>query len=461
MPRLSQAILAAATATLSEWTPALALVAADSVPKECKNSVGKVIPLTPEVVNDDFCDCADGSDEPATGACAGQETTMFHCENIGSTPQLIYTSRVGDGICDCCDGSDEAVQRSGKLKSTLKCVNRCKEEGRIEAELREKKLQALRQGLEKKSQIMKDAVKAKGEWAQKIKTLEQELPALEKTLEEAKQAAAEAAKNEQSTDSLKAQMEELMQKNDQLEMKVAELQLELDNCRGVPSQAEGGSGGSAGEKKVVSEYAKWMDGAGSTPGAIEGEEVLPEDPEEEGAEEHHPAPASVKSVSKPGKHPAKAGKTGKPEDENVKAAENKVKANKDEVQKLKKQLGQLPEDQLGYASLAGQCINKHDGQYTYKLCFFDDAKQDHTSLGKWSGFKGPREAEFTNGQMCPGGPARMLRVIFECGDKEVVTDISEPSRCVYEARVTTPGACDEEEVAKVEKPPLRHPKDEL
>ena len=35
--------------------------------------------MPPSVVNDDFCDCADGSDEPGTDACAGQSETLFYC----------------------------------------------------------------------------------------------------------------------------------------------------------------------------------------------------------------------------------------------------------------------------------------------------------------------------------------------------------------------------------------------
>eukprot|EP00971_Amphidinium_carterae_P180579 3581491-Amphidinium_carterae.1 len=55
-------------------------------------------------VNDDYCDCNDGSDEPGTNACA---RGRFYCINQGSVPQTIPTILVDDGVCDCCDGSDE------------------------------------------------------------------------------------------------------------------------------------------------------------------------------------------------------------------------------------------------------------------------------------------------------------------------------------------------------------------
>lgn len=56
-------------------------------------------------VNDDYCDCSDGSDEPGTAACS---SGRFYCPQKSlRTPGYVPSSRVNDGICDCCDGSDE------------------------------------------------------------------------------------------------------------------------------------------------------------------------------------------------------------------------------------------------------------------------------------------------------------------------------------------------------------------
>ncbi|CAM9436837.1 unnamed protein product, partial [Ectocarpus fasciculatus] len=58
-------------------------------------------------VNDNFCDCLDGTDEPGTSACSSSGA-RFTCSNAGFRAFVIPTSRVDDGVCDCCDGSDEA-----------------------------------------------------------------------------------------------------------------------------------------------------------------------------------------------------------------------------------------------------------------------------------------------------------------------------------------------------------------
>lgn len=102
----------------------------------------KTIPFTQ--VNDDYCDCLDGSDEPGTSACLNG---IFHCTNAGHKPFNLPSSRVNDGICDCCDGTDEYS------KNTLSCPNICLQLGRHAREEAQRQAELVKAGKHIKAEL--------------------------------------------------------------------------------------------------------------------------------------------------------------------------------------------------------------------------------------------------------------------------------------------------------------------
>ncbi|KAI0319177.1 glucosidase II beta subunit-like-domain-containing protein, partial [Amylostereum chailletii] len=120
-------------------------------------------------VNDDYCDCPDGSDEPGTGACPN---TTFHCTNKGHIGSIISGTRVRDGLCEpeCCDGSDEP---SGV------CPNKCKEVGEAYRTKREAEHKLRKTGSKIRASYISFAQKEKKRLEGTIADLEKDMAARE------------------------------------------------------------------------------------------------------------------------------------------------------------------------------------------------------------------------------------------------------------------------------------------
>ncbi|KRY77745.1 Glucosidase 2 subunit beta [Trichinella pseudospiralis] len=127
-------------------------------------------------VNDDYCDCQDGSDEPGTAACPNG---FFHCVNLAAESKNIHSSWVNDGICDCCDGSDEWLGR-------VKCPNICVEIGRKMREELERKQAIQREGNAIRNQLVKEAEQMKTEKKSKLEAAMAEREAIQASYDQAR-----------------------------------------------------------------------------------------------------------------------------------------------------------------------------------------------------------------------------------------------------------------------------------
>ncbi|XP_071758769.1 glucosidase 2 subunit beta-like isoform X2 [Centroberyx gerrardi] len=371
----------------------------------------KMIPF--EQVNDDYCDCEDGSDEPGTAACPGGR---FYCTNLGFRPHYIQSSRVNDGICDCCDASDE-------YNSHTRCQNSCRNLGQRERADVEGQMRTLDEGLRLKQQLIEEGVLLWREKQAQLRDLQQVAEDLQVKLEEHRRRKHEADRLKEQT--LKAR--------------------------------EAGDSGHRRQNSTVTSIFQILDS--NKDGSITVDEVQAK---VAFVQDEERALSDDEAVIK-GTHGAADSLAD--EDPNIKAAEMAAEREAADLKKVEEayetanmEISDLRNKlTIDYGTdweflfLNSQCYQLKVYEYTYTLCPFNQVTQKsaagtEVSLGKWGTWAGTPENQYSqmryeSGEPCWQGPTRNTMVTLTCGTETALRSVREPSKCQYIMDFQTPVAC--------------------
>eukprot|EP01112_Ceratiomyxa_fruticulosa_P012769 TRINITY_DN3556_c0_g1_i2.p1 TRINITY_DN3556_c0_g1~~TRINITY_DN3556_c0_g1_i2.p1 ORF type:complete len:438 (-),score=93.44 TRINITY_DN3556_c0_g1_i2:182-1495(-) len=384
-------------------SPADAALYKSNTPFTCKGNQ-KTIPH--DYVNDDYCDCLDGSDEPGTSACANGK---FYCINKSYKGEFISSSKVGDSICDCCDGSDEY---NGKTQ----CRNTCAEKGALLKRAAEEERKRYEEGVRKRKENTERATRELKEKREELESLKSQLQTT--TQEEAKLNEIKSKLQEVENEKRRLVEESLLEK------RYENLPADAQNTENTEQTEQAQP--SESENQGTQEQDEYVE-----PPVEETHQDIPEWSEDELAQ-----------ISD-------AIQTEREEREKAVRSWEQTLDKKNELDRKVTSLEKILSQNFGpegeFYHMYEKCYDYKTKEYTYSVCPFDRASQHSTSLGNWEKWEtnnGVITAMiFSNGQQCWGGPKRSLKVELECGGDDTVTDLQEPGKCEYVAKMSTPAAC--------------------
>ena len=395
-------------------------------------------------VNDGYCDCEDGSDEPGTAACANGS---FFCANAGYRPQTLRSAFVDDGTCDCCDGSDEPAGR---------CADVCLAEGDAWRRETREALEEARKGFAMRSEALGRGGAARSKKLKHLELSEAELLLLEEELADLKEAT------------------------------------------GLSKRKGGGAGGAAKQNRgqeVASRWTRDPAAAGEVPEDLEKELATDKNapwkknlgmkcPDEACATwrarhlRTREAPGGNRpedwddSTDGPWESPRVANPDYVGPDLTLQGdkqgAENAARFKEAHLKKVRKTVDTLRNaldfdfgdqefNELMFG-LAGECVGAQAGEYRYTVCLMDGATQEHVStlartrLGNAvTRSNDTTRLQFKRGASCPGrNEPRTMTVRLKCAATPSLEDVTEPETCHYSATMKTFAVCSKQVVDDLE-----------
>ncbi|VEU20367.1 DEKNAAC101108 [Brettanomyces naardenensis] len=429
----------------------------------CLNDSTIAIPFSK--VNDDYCDCPDGSDEPGTSACSNGR---FYCINEGFLPHYIPSAWVDDGVCDyelCCDGSDEPEGT---------CENRCKEYAEAyEVETR-KNEEKLKKGLQLKSKILEKSREQRQILVQEVEAISGQVVEMENRLQEleeekSRSGSAGLKKVEEIfkpfedvisgiSGQLKEYSERLLVLEDTLrkmneeynhnfndpavKLAASTFQDYLANHEAVKKEDGDSTGDLNGKLEEVKEQIVKELVEGTTEFGADGLFGRLQQSAEQMMDE-------FLGVRKERKKISKGISLGKLEAE-AEDAEKRLKDSRGLLEEKKRDLERSygPDDILRSRT---DCITNKFGEYKYRLCFTGkleqiDGSQHAVRIGSYESAEidektGELVIKYGGGEKCWNGPIRGAEVRAVCGVKDEILTVSEPEKCHYMIEMTSPVAC--------------------
>ena len=438
--------------------------------------------LDASAINDDMCDCTDGSDEPGTSACPN---ARFFCTNKGYRGKYIPSMYVKDGVCDCCDGSDEPAG---------KCAQTCDADGAAWRAAQADSIRTREAGAARRAEFVADAIKAKTNRAIKISELEAKVQQLKASREMAERIVADAELKEKEQGALlaAAAAASATPPPPPPESPVDSLGLTgFDNEGAIKVFVDFAT--SAGSTTALLQHLKEKAESGILPGydgnfnPTEGDgttlglnnldkqgavkvlsefivkssasEALVSFVREKIKQNEFPSVETTFSPSlfgvgyvvateAPAVHKSPEGDSARQLLSGAKIDETAVSNELNELKEMESgDFGQ--DDEWFHYKEKAICMDLRIAQYNYKACPFGRADQDGTLLGTFSGWKKKEDGTvdhtrmvFDNGAYCWNGPSRSLEIHFSCGASDALVSVDEPNKCVYVAEATSPAACD-------------------
>uniref|UniRef100_A0A6M2DYH4 Glucosidase 2 subunit beta n=1 Tax=Xenopsylla cheopis TaxID=163159 RepID=A0A6M2DYH4_XENCH len=442
-----------------------------------------VIPFTQ--VNDDYCDCEDGSDEPGTSACPNG---IFYCNNAGYKATVIPSSRVNDGICDCCDTSDE-------YNSTASCMDTCHILGREALLEAEKKAELSRRGNQLRNELIQKGKLFKSKQQEKLLSLEKSVIEVNQLKEERLilKTDAESLENialqqyqdiqqqnqetrEKETDHINMEYEpyyvfDLIDTNKNQLVEIVELQahlsLDKDND-GIVSLEEAKFFLNEKDEMDLDTFLQeaWprikpfhMKSIGLFKPPDDNENIdIEGDNANDDEEKFDKNDDESAKDNEEQTRPAYDEETQRLVDlatearNNYNHVEQEIQSLEHEISNLKEILNKDFGPDEEFAVLNQECFEFEDREYIYKICLFDRVTQksrssgSETRLGMWSHWSGPIQNKYsamtyTQGAACWNGPQRSTNVDIVCGLETKLVSVSEPNRCEYKFIMETPAVC--------------------